>query len=212
MGYWYYFATVDKDVVAKVRDMRSDALLKHSKSFFPAIDIETDSKGNSWISFHDLLQGLDAKVVHSFGNCYDNAENFCKLGSPMFSSESTSSMFEEYSPYVVGKEAMLDSIKFYRQKTLAYFQGLLLTKEEMVEAYGRGDFSYYNKKNKTREERLVEDIKSKISEWTNFPPYSLNTATDVVVDSTLYEYVTFELVRLYKTIDWEKQCVIFYGS
>lgn len=32
-----------------------------------------------------------------------------------------------------------------------------------------------------------------------------------LTDSWLYEHTIFELVRLYKSIDWDKHCVLFYG-
>jgi hypothetical protein len=41
-------------------------------------------------------------------------------------------------------------------------------------------------------------------------PYDLNR-DDEVTTSWKYEYAIFELVRIYKTFDWKKNVMIYYG-
>lgn len=42
-------------------------------------------------------------------------------------------------------------------------------------------------------------------------PYDLRENSESIVNSYLWEYQIFELVRLYKTFDWDKNALIFYG-
>ena len=43
-------------------------------------------------------------------------------------------------------------------------------------------------------------------------PYDLDDDTDCIVNSWKYEYVIFELVRIYKTFDWKNDVLLYVGS
>lgn len=45
----------------------------------------------------------------------------------------------------------------------------------------------------------------------NFPPYNLSKKNKQIIDDNSYEYNVFELVRIYKEIDFNKQEVLFIG-
>jgi hypothetical protein len=42
-------------------------------------------------------------------------------------------------------------------------------------------------------------------------PYNMDVTREGLVSSWLYEYEIFELVLLYRTFDWDKNVLIFYG-
>ena len=81
----------------------------------------------------------------------------------------------------------------------------------------------YSKKNETYFKNLYEQIsilgsdmagietyfRSKVHEWARIP-YDLDSG-DEITTSWSYEYAVFELVRLFKMIDWDNESVIFYG-
>ncbi|WP_218964433.1 hypothetical protein, partial [Bacillus velezensis] len=56
-----------------------------------------------------------------------------------------------------------------------------------------------------------QHIKNNLSEWTR--GWALNTDINDswLTSSWKYEYSIFELVRLLKTIDFEKETILFYG-
>ena len=61
---------------------------------------------------------------------------------------------------------------------------------------------------------MVTHIKSMGQEWgvglfDHMRPYDLEG--DSLVTSWKYEYAVFELVRIYKTFDWKKNVMIYYG-
>lgn len=65
---------------------------------------------------------------------------------------------------------------------------------------------------RTSLERLQHEIRHKMREWDNarILPYSLDRKRPMI-SSWLYEYTIFELVKLHREMDWEKDCLLFYG-
>ena len=47
-------------------------------------------------------------------------------------------------------------------------------------------------------------------EWTRLTPFNLEDGEEITT-SWKYEYGIFELVRIYKSFDWKKNVMIYYG-
>jgi hypothetical protein len=47
--------------------------------------------------------------------------------------------------------------------------------------------------------------------WERLRAINLDPEDECITNSWLYEHQIFELVRLYKTIDWDNKCLLFYG-
>lgn len=103
--------------------------------------------------------------------------------------------------YIIGKAGLRAIIEDYHQKILKYYKGIL---EPTAEDLRFGDVTTPEKA-----------IAAKIREWekNNFGvlPYCLREDSPEVVSSWSYEYQIFELVRLYKTIDYNKFEVCLTG-
>lgn len=84
--------------------------------------------------------------------------------------------------------------------------------ECVIKDYHNNIINYYNKIMDESDEQKNIYFKSKISEWSSLKPYNLDLNNDVIVDSWKYEYVIFELVRIYKSFDWDNYLLIYYGS
>ena len=201
MGYRQYFERVKKEKLEEVRNLNLEELLKYAKENGVEVDEE-----ESWIYFLDLLKSLDGVEVFGFGKYYENASEICNLGTPMFRNEDVQTRYEDYFPYVVNKEAVACAIEWQRQKILTHFKTLLLDDEQ------------YRKKERfdkrTKLERLEEEIRDKVSEWECdwIKPYNLdNEKNHCIVNSWLYEYTIFDLVRIYRDTDWDNETLIFYG-
>jgi hypothetical protein len=154
---------------------------------------------NDFIYFGDVIDSLRANIVFDFGifyeifgDVYENADEIRKLGTPLFTNEEVQ---KEFNAYVVSKEAVACAIEYQRKKVIDSFKSLLVDDEK-----------------KTKAEKMEEAIQSKISEWGAYTrPYNLDVNIFKLVNSYSYEYTIFDLVRLYKSIDWENACLIFYG-
>jgi hypothetical protein len=74
------------------------------------------------------------------------------------------------------------------------------------------DFSKITKEEQTSLLELFEHIRSMRNEWVScyLKPYDL-TKGDEITTSWKYEYGIFELVRIYKTFDWKKNVMVYYG-
>lgn len=112
---------------------------------------------------------------------------------------------------LVEKDFLKLVIEDYRSKIKKYY-------EEMV-SVGRFGFPDKNKKieDLTKEEiaALYNHVADMGSDWINpwdTPPYNLDSDDDKITNSWKYEYTIFELVRLYKSVDWENNILVFTGG
>ena len=58
--------------------------------------------------------------------------------------------------------------------------------------------------------KIIEHIRTMRMEWTCLTPYDLQNG-DKITSSSKYEYAIFELVRIYKSFDWKRNVMIYYG-
>jgi hypothetical protein len=72
------------------------------------------------------------------------------------------------------------------------------------------DFSLITQEEQNSLWKIIDHVRSMRTEWTTITPYDLSRG-DEVTTSWKYEYVIFELVRIYKTFDWKKNVMIYYG-
>lgn len=190
MGYRHYFFEVDKKDVEKVKDKTIKELMEIAKEY--GAEIEEDE---NWFYFNDD-KFMNKKEIHEFGKLYwDNtAERIYSKGKPLFTIKETQDYLDDYMPYVMGSDGMLEAITIYREKVINYYKNLL--KEDTPEVLN---------------ERLAKHVDDMLIEWERFCPVDLNLEHEHISNSWLYEYQIFELVRLYKTIDWGNKCLLFYG-
>ena len=190
MGYRHYFFEVDKKDVEKVKDKTIKELLEIAKEY--GAKVEED---DGWFYFNDD-KFMNKKEIHEFGKLYwDNtAERIYSKGKPLFTIKETQDYLDDYMPYVMGSDGMLEAITIYREKVINYYKNLF--KEDTPEVLN---------------ERLARHVDDMLIEWERFCPVDLNLEHERISNSWLYEYQIFELVRLYKTIDWENKCLLFYG-
>ncbi len=79
--------------------------------------------------------------------------------------------------------------------------------EKIINKYKEFILSYYEE---LKEEDYKEHVKRAISEW-KYPVIVNLRDGDMLTGSWLYEYAIFDLVRIYKTFDWENDIMIWYG-
>jgi hypothetical protein len=72
------------------------------------------------------------------------------------------------------------------------------------------DFSLITQEEQNALWEMIDHVRIMRMEWTLMKPYDL-TNGDEVTTSWKYEYAIFELVRIYKTFDWKKNVMIYYG-
>ena len=186
MGYRHYFFLVDKAECEAVRDMDFPTLCQYAEK--QGAEMYDEEDGGDFY-FNDKLF-LNKKEVFEFGKLYwdDTAERIYSKGTPLFSDEETWKQMEYYKPYVVGKEGMLKAIEIYEEKIINYYAKLAEHPEE-----------------------AQKHIKDMLRCWSWHSAVCLEEDCESISSSWYYEHEIFELVRLYKSIDWDKKTVLFYG-
>lgn len=194
MGYRHYFYKCKKADIARIREKTLAELEEYAKE-----------KGEE-LSLHDNSI-LPQEEVFEFGKLYyeDTAEQIYGTGVPLFSHEEVMEEFSDYVPYEVGKQGLLKAIEIYRQKIKDYYEDLLKDGATQILPFGfelpRPDI--------TSADKIKEHIKEKLS-WIKYK-VNLDETKKTLTDSWQYEDTIFNLVFLLKTIDWEKETLLFYG-
>lgn len=129
------------------------------------------------------------KEVYCLGKCCEF--NFTKeMKKRVFKNKLIDNMFnDENDFYIITREGFETIIEDYRKKIVHYYKNL-----------------------PSEENSLVSHVKEILDEWENpfnLKPYSLSG--EEMVTSWKYEYAIFELVRIYRSIDWDKQYVTITG-
>ena len=141
--------------------------------------------------------------LFDFGDSYENSEEMYKHGDSLFYSLELREAYDDYCPIFLDKSGLLCAIEWNRNKVADIYEDLMREKSS----------DRWNTQNQL--DRMKAHIHDKVEEWRNefFPelkPYDLSDRP-TLVSSWLFEYQIFDLVRVYKSIDWENDCIIFYG-
>lgn len=140
--------------------------------------------GDDWISVYDLV-----KEIHEFGKYYDvDTSKY----NHFFANEDMQKRFSDHDFWIVDKEFLLGIIQKERDAVAEWYEEC---------------------KTKTHEE-LLQHIDHKASEWKgNFGvcPYDMKMENPRLVASWFREYTIFDLVRIYKTFDWDNDLLVYYG-
>lgn len=134
------------------------------------------------------------------GEKFGQRESFClgkpnldmKNAEPFFYSEETQDMCAHYAPYVVNKYMMVDALEEMRKFVL----------------------NYYTDAKKHGAAHCIAAVTEKVNIWSSpygVKPYNLSTMNPNIVNVMMTEYEIFELVRIYKSVDWEKEYVVYFG-
>lgn len=202
MGYRHYFYLVDKKDVEKVKDKNYDKLLLIAKEY--GAEVEDDG----YFYFNDD-KFMNKTEIYEFGKLYwdDTAERIYSHGVPLFTIEETQKAFSDYVPYVMGADGLLEAINIYKEKIINYYKSFLVDGEKR-----KINYSFEVRPEDIKDVSNITDfIEDRLRWWVLYGVIDLDLNRERISDSWIYEHQIFELVRLYKTIDWENKCLLFYG-
>lgn len=193
MGYRHYFYLVKKSDVEKCNNIVFSELKRQYG------DIDGDM---------DLDKIIPQTEIFEFGKLYyDNtAERIYNTGKPLFGDKDCQEYFEDYYPFVVGKNGLLEAIKIYKEKIISAYKSLLGDGEEVVYPLGitmTEDISEHDKMKRFVDDRIfwIQNYFEDIDETNKY----------AVSASYMYEHLIFNLIHLLKVIDWDSETILFYG-
>lgn len=164
-------------------------------------------------SLHEEIKRMTYKqLVEKFGEddyapCYEITKEIYEIGKywehdflklhtfPLFTRKATHKHFNDGGEFFgITKEGFQAIINSYKDMVLKYYTKMRDEKFEFFDTLHGDPVKNY--------------FKDKVREW-EYPPYSFQGES--ICQSWKYEYSVFELVRIYKSIDWEKQIVTITG-
>lgn len=188
MGYRQYLYQVDKKFVEQIRACKTNE--EYGEVF------KENVSGNDEEDYFPVYHL--GKELFEFGKHYGNSDEMYKHGDSLFTSEELNEMYSDYEAIVLDKEGLLCAIEWQREKVTSLYEDL--TKEKSADKYD----------DRSQFDRLLEHAMDYLR-WWKFGSCDLEENSDHVARSWLYEHTIFDLVRIYKTFDWEKYCLVFAG-
>lgn len=193
MGYRHCFYLVKKSDVEKCNNISFGELKRQY------------GDADGYMDFDEILPQTE---IFEFGKLYydDTAERIYKNGKPLFGDKDCQEYFEDYCPFVVGKEGLLEAIKIYKEKVINAYKSLLGNGQEVQYPLGitmTEDIPEYEKMKSFVNDRIFW-IQSYFEDINETNKYAVTT-------SYMYEHSIFNLIHLLKVIDWDNETILFYG-
>ena len=190
MSYNFYIYKANK---ALVKNLQKCKTYKDFEEIAKKIcrDTNTDINDFYWI---DMF-----KELHDFGSYIECCEDLYSHCEKLFITEELQNHFEDYDPIIMTEEDFKGLLKSIQLQMVNMYEDLL--REESIDEY---------KKEISQLDRLKMNANNHLT-WWKFGPADLQKSDDNIVSAWLYEYVYFELVRIYKTFDFENDIMIFMG-
>ena len=195
MGYRQYLYSVETWLVDDIRKCKTPKEFVETMQKFRNESVEYDPIDETYyVRLWDM-----GKELYEFGKYWENSEEMYKHGDSLFTSDELNELYEDYGAIVLDKEGLLCAIEWYRKHVEELYEDLL--REQSSNGWDcRPQF-----------DRLVSHVKDYLYWWKNEGPGDLNVEHNRVVRSWLYEHGYFELVRIYKTFDWDNNSLVFLG-
>lgn len=218
MGYSNRIGFIPKRVYNKIKRLSYDDLMK----FYNVEKEEYEDKPH--LSISDIIEEL-----HEFGKyCDFNFENV-KI-KKFFTNKETFEYYDsDHEFYVVNKDFLKYIIEHYTEKVKKYYSDMIdpffsgkygenacdflnsvKTEYRDPDNYHTFDFSKITQEQQTALFKIINHIRDFGLEWNCLTPYDLEKGLEVT-KSWKYEYNVFELVRIYKSFDWKRNVMVYYG-
>lgn len=197
MGFRTYLMSIPKSVWLEIKDKQEDELAK-------------EFGDGDYFSFRNLPGIVE---LYEIGKAWDFDDE--KFTTNFFTNEMSFESDLLFS--MANKEFLEEIIENYRQKVITYHKKIYDIFNDVSPKELREYKLKRITKNKDIDEydlkigEVVSYFKEKITEWESLIPYELKNDTEEVTTSWKYEYIIFELVRIYKTFDWENNILIWAG-
>ena len=206
MGYRHYFFLVDKTETESVKNLDYAKLYDLAKNYYHSETWDEDDEKDFYFNDDKFM---NKTVIFEFGKLYwdDTADRIYNTGTPLFLNKQTQEKLSDYNPYIVGKAGLLEAITIYNKKIINYYKTFINEETpDNIRLLQIDDIIP-----KLNLSVCAEHIQDYLYWWSGGRALNLDCKTKMISNSWLYEHQIFELVRLYKTINWETQTILFYG-
>lgn len=210
MGYRQYFYEVDKFKIDGIRQCKTEEELYNFciKNNIECDKCEYDDETEYYMPLYHL-----GKPLFEFGKYYENDSEIYKHGDSLFTSNELNERYEDYGAIICDENAILSAIEWQKQHIINMYEHLINnTFEEPIARY---NYPRDIDDEELHYQRLLRHCQDYLEWWKptygNWSAINTNKGNDAIVHSWLYEHTIFDLVRIYKTFDWENKCLMFCG-
>ena len=164
-------------------------LMDYFSSIYDNPFIEDSEDDVNFTNFESIVSGLNVKEDYLLGR-FDELRNF---GKPFYLDPAAQEQFCHYEPRILRKEDFEEIIDTIRKMVVEQYSEVLFDPNRALRWQGY--------------------IEAKLEAWQApfIDPYNTDNKQKFIVNSYDLEYRIFDLVRLYKSIDWMRDTVILFG-
>jgi hypothetical protein len=225
MGYRTYIGFLPTEEYNKIKSMTLKELFEYKGEEYN----EEDIYENGHVGVYDL-----GTELYEFGKYTDFTPPETSV-KEFFEKECVKEYYaSDNDLHIVTKEFLAYIIEYYSQKVKKYQEDMLepfypsirtekwnpepceflksvSTEYNHPKDKHKLDFSKITEEQQSALFEIIKHMKDMHFEWAlNRRPYNLEKGVSVT-NSCKYEYAIFDLVRLYKSFDWDNNIVFYYG-
>lgn len=214
MGYRTYIGKISKENHLNLKDLSLKELYEKYEIDDPEID-------------HLNVSKLIDSILYEFGKASDFDDE--KYYTPFFDNKETHNYYNtDNEIWIVNRDYLKHIINYYNNKIKDNYNEMLtpffgekydpcdfLNTIESKYNSDRFDFNFDFSKITQEQQNALWEILEHIRwfriEWTQLTPFNLDDGNERITKSWKIEYGIFDLVRIYKTFNWENDLLIYYG-
>lgn len=212
MGYRNYFAIIEKEKADKVLNASHEEQMQFCVEYIRD-DWKSDPEyaeeqvkeflERDMVDYYMIKHYLNPKEIHECGKYFDyDTSQLIKEDCRDYSDDDT-----EFC--IVQPKALLVCAEHYKQNAAKWWRNIIasidMTDEEIKE-----DWKNYPEGRPNIKERLEWHVRELEDKHINVLDTDIKDKYHIT-SSWVYEYTMFELIHLYKTIDWDKYYLIWLG-
>lgn len=223
MGYRTYLGTIPKREYNKIKSLTKKELHEYYNPDTPYDEED----------FHVAIYDITTQL-YELGKYYDFKP---PKGStlPFFKKKEMKETYEHYGVVTVSKEFFAAMINYQAELIKEYLddyvlpfftsstehrflsnspflEGVKTTMGYDLEYKYEFDFNIITPEQQTAIYKMIQHMRSIHTEWGHKSlPFDLDNDTDKITTSWKYEYAIFELIRIYKSFDWKRDVLVYYG-
>ena len=199
MGFRNYMTIVPRNRIERLRNVKDfNGAIKFAVKYGQLNQSDTD---DNYISVYDFFK---EEPIYEFGKYIEWGEDiFNEFGQSIFKNDEINERYEsDYDFFEITKEGLEKIIDGYRKSTFDYYENIrsIHTKKKNGEGISNQD-----------KVLLDNHFNNKTNIWKENGMNPYNLFDEKISGSWEYEYAIFELVRIYKSIDREKEAIIITG-
>lgn len=204
MGYRHYLYAVPKKQVEEIQSCKTNEdWCNFAENYGYKVDRGCRDDGSGCVFPYQI-----GRAIYELGKYSEIGSKLESERPSPFTSEELKERYSDDGFALLTKDDFKAVIEAYRQKIVDWFQSLLNSDKSPITS---------NKLSKEERKRLEweYEIRDKLDAWSGkyfgILPIDLDESRERITGDWSYEYAIFELVRVYKTFDWENDDLVLVG-